>query len=446
MNKVSKINWFFIGMFFISATLLAQVDVEDKQTDKEKFEEAYYESLVQKGIENFDKSIVLLEKCLKLQPENAIIFHEIGKNYFFQKDYINAENFYTKASKIDTKNKWYLIDLYEVFYQTKNYNRAIDIVQKVIPLDKKYKEDLVSLFMYTQQFDKALVLINDLDQNIGNTDLRDRYKLQITSQTKPNASDKNALEKAIEQDPNNEENYLSLIYSYSDKNQEEKAHQIALKLEKNIPNSVWAQVFLYKYHIANNDGNSANKSLETVFANTKIDKKVKFRMYNEFLIFVLKNPTFEPQLNKATTYFDNDSEFNVYKEIGKFYYKKKNWELAIKNLEKATNNDLETNLFLLASYEETSNFDKLQNKASDLVDTFPSQPEYYFFAGKASNQLKKYKIANDFLESGLDYVIENKALELDILNQLIQSSKEMGNKQKSDSYLARANNLKINQK
>ena len=445
-KKVSNIKWFIFGMCIISANVLAQTQPEDVALEKDDFQESYYESLIQKGIENYDKAIVSLEKCIKIQPDNAVIYHELGKNYFFQKDYQNAEQAFVKATQLDTENKWYLIDLYEIYYQTKNYNQALSIVQKIIPLDKKYKEDLVSLYMYTQQFDKALVLINELDENVGNTELRDRYRLQITSQTKINSSDKNTLEKAIEQSPDNEENYLSLIYMYTDNNQEEKAFQVAQKLEKNIPNSTWAQVFLYKYHINNNDGNSAVKSLEMVLNSSKIDKKVKYRMYNEFLIFALKNPIFETELNKATTYFENDSEFNVYKEIGKFYYKKRNWDLAIKNLEKASNTDLETNLFLLASYEETSKFEILETKASELIDTFPNQPEYYFFAGKVSNQLKKYKKANAFLESGLDYVIDNIDLEIDFLNQLAEASKGLGNNQKSDQYLARASNLKTKQK
>ncbi|WP_395055951.1 tetratricopeptide repeat protein [Flavobacterium sp.] len=445
-KKVSNKKWFIIGMCIISANILAQTQPEDVALEKDDFKESYYESLIQKGIENYDKAIVSLEKCIKIQPENAVIHHELGKNYFFLKDYQNAEKAFVKAAEIDTKNKWYLIDLYEVYYQTKNYNQALVIAQKIIPLDKKYKEDLVSLYMYTQQYDKALVLINELNENVGNTELRDRYKLQITSQIKTNSSDKNTLEKAIDQSPNNEENYLSLIYMYSDNNQEEKALQVARKLEKNIPNSFWAQVFLYKYHINNNDGISAVKSLEMVLNSSKIDKKVKYRMYNEFLIFALKNPIFETELNKATVYFENDSEFNVYKEIGKFYYKKKSWDLAIKNLEKASYTDLETNLFLLASYEETSKFEILETKASELIETFPNQPEYYFFAGKASNQLKNYKKATDFLESGIDYVIDNVDLEIDFLNQLSEASKGLGNTQKSDQYLAKASNLKTTQK
>lgn len=444
-RKVSNILGLMMGMFFISATVLAQTEPNDVASSEEQFQDSYFESLKYKGMENYDKAILSLEKCLKIQPENPVIYHELGKNYFFEKDYINAEKAFLKATQLDVQNKWYLIDLYEVYYQTKNYNQSLQVVQKIIPFDKNYKEDLVSLYMYTQQYEKALVLINELDENVGKTELRDRYRLEISSQAKTNLTDKNELEKAIELAPNNEENYLSLIYMYSDNKQEEKALQVARKLEKNIPDSEWAQVFLFKYYINNNNGNEAAKSLEMVLSGSKIDKKIKYRMYNEFLIFTLKNPIFEPQLNKATTYFENDSEFNVYKEIGKFYYKKKNWDLAINNLEKAfksANSDFETNVFLLASYEETNNFGTLSKIADDLIDTFPNQPEYYYFAGKAANRLKNFKKAKTLLESGLDNVVENKDLEIDLLNQLAEVYTALGDSKKSTEYLAKANNLK----
>ncbi|WP_246020717.1 tetratricopeptide repeat protein [Flavobacterium humi] len=432
-------------MFFISTALLAQTQPEDVALVSDDFQESYYESLMQKGMENYDKAIVSLEKCLKIQPENPVVYHELGKNYFFQKDYPNAEKAYIKATQLDSKNKWYLIDLYEVYYETKNYNEALLVVQKIVPFDKKYKEDLVSLYMYTQQFDKALVLMNELDETVGKTELRDNYRLEINSQTKNNVSNKGELEKAIENSPKNEENYISLIYLYTDNNQEDKAFQVAQKLEKNIPESEWAQVFLFKYHINENDGNGAAKSIERVFNGSKIDKKIKYRMYNEFLIFALKNPAFESQLNKVTAYFENDPEFDVHKEIGKFYYKKKSWDLAVKNLEKSfknKNTDLETNIFLLASYEETNNYEGIVKVASELIDTFPNQPEYYFFAGKAASQLKNFKKANEILETGLDFVVENKELEIDFLNLLAEVSTALGNAKKSSEYLAKANNLK----
>ena len=445
IEKLPKNIVFTIGMFCISAIAFAQTEPDDIALVTDDFQEAYYESLKQKGIENYDKAILSLEKCLQLQPDNAVIYHELGKNYFFQKNFIEAENALIKATQMEPGNKWFWIDLYEVYYETKNYNQGILTLQKIISLDRNYKEDLLSLYMYTRQYDKALVLINELDESSGKTEVRDRYRLEINAQAGNNSVDKNDLEKAIEQNPLNEENYISLIYKYSDNNQEEKARQVTQKLERNIPNSEWAQVFMFKYHVNDNKGKEAFSALEKVLNGRKIDKKIKFRMFNEFLIFTTKNPAFENQLSKVTAYFENDTEVNVYKELGKFYYKRKNWNQALQYLEKSfvsNNTDLEANIFLLASYEEAANFEMMLKKASELVDTYPNQPEYYYFAGKALGKLKNNKKAIEYLETGIDYVIDNIALESDFCLVLAEVFKASGNIQKSDEYLARANHLK----
>lgn len=449
MNKKALKISFLLVLIFNAQTFIAQTNPEDIASETDAFQEAFYESIKQKGIENYDKAIIQLEKCVELQPQNAIVNHELGKNYFFKKDYVSAEEWFIKATQIDPKNKWYWIDLYEVYYETKNHNQGILTLQKIIPLDKKFKEDLLAQYMYTRQYDKALLLINELDETEGKTERRNQYRVEINKQTGSSAGNKNELEKAIEDNPLNEENYLSLIDKYSENNQEEKARQVIEKLKRNIPNSDWAQVFLFKYHINEGKGLEASKSLETVLKSRKVDKKIKFKMFNEFLIFASKNPAFENQLASATQYFEGDPEVDVYKEVGKFYYKKKNWDFAIKNLEKSIankNSDVETNVFLLASYEEKADFVKIQKWASDLIDIYPNQPEYYFFAGKSAFQLKNVKKANELLEIGLDYVVDNDGLEFDFLNLMSEVATALGNPKKANEYAARATNLKNKKK
>lgn len=441
MSKNIRRILFSLVLFSNTTLLFAQTEPDDIALVDDDFQEAYYESLKQKGIENYDLAIVQLEKCLQLQPENAVIYHEIGKNYFFKKEYVKAEEALTKATQIDSNNKWYWIDLYEVYYETKNYNQGILTLQKIIPLDKNYREDITSLYMYTRQYDKALLMINTLDATEGKSERRNQYRAEINMQTGMQAGNKSDLEKAIEQNPLNEENYLSLITKYSDSNQEEKTRQVVQKLLQNIPSSEWGQVFAFKYFIQDSKGTEAATALEKVLQSPKMDKKIKFKMYNEFLIFTQKNPSFESQLHKATVYFEGDPDFNVYKEIGKFYYKKKDWNQAIQNLEKANivaTNDIETSLFLMAAYEEVGNYIALQKFASELVDTYPNQPEYYFFAAKANYQQKNIKKANEFLETGLDYVVENVALEIDFLRLLSQIAKDLGNAKKAEEYSAKA--------
>ncbi|MBC7525238.1 MAG: cytochrome C biosynthesis protein, partial [Flavobacterium sp.] len=85
-----KNTFFYISIFvllFNSPSLFAQIPKDTLALAENKFEDSFYESLKQKGIENYDKAIESLEKCKDLQPQNAIIYYELGKNYLSQKKY-----------------------------------------------------------------------------------------------------------------------------------------------------------------------------------------------------------------------------------------------------------------------------------------------------------------------------------------------------------------------
>lgn len=433
-----------LGMFCVPVSLLAQTEPDDIALNNDAFQDAFYESLKQKGIENYDKAITALEKCQKLEPNNPTVFFELGKNYLAQRDYKRAYDSFEQATKIDPKNKWFWVGMYDVCYETRDWTQAIVIVNKLIEFKKEYEEDLVSLYMNTQQFDKALELINKLNDNVGKSDLRDNYKNQILKNTKYQGSEKDNLIAQISKNPKEEANYIALIYLYSESNQEEKALEIAKKLEKEIPTSDWAQVSLFKFHLNNNDGPKAVKAMDIALASKKIDSKIKHRMLNEFLIFVKDKPEFTTDLDRAIGYFDNDKEVKVAKEIGKFYEAKKVWDKAIRYYEmhlKTNADDVETMLLLFNAYTETQQFDVLARKAEAAMEVFPLQPQFYYFGGLANNQLKNYKKAKDLLEMGLDYLVDDPALEINFNIQLGEAYNGLGDAKKKEIYFSKAEKL-----
>ena len=433
----------FVGILFPNF-VLAQTEPDAIGLADDEFQNAFYEALLQKGIENYDKAITALEKCKKLQPENAVVYSEMGKNYLPQKKYKDAYDSFEKAATIDPKNMWFWVGMYDVCYETKDYNQAIVIVNKLIEFKKEYKEDLVSLYMNTQQFDKALDLINQLNTTVGKNELRENYKRQILSVAKYQTSEKDNLMDQIKKYPKEEANYIALIFLYSESNQEEKALEVAKQLETEIPTSDWAQVSLFKFHLNNNDGKNAVIAMNKVFESSKIDSKIKHRMLNEFLIFVKDKPEFDKDLEKAISYFDNDKEVQVAREIGKFYHNKKDWSHAISYYEmhlKNHSDDIETGLLLLQAYTEKQQFDVVAKKATDYIDLFPSQPKLYYYAGLAYNQLINYKKAKEFLEMGMDYLVEDIALEINFNIQLGEASAGLGDVKKKESYFLKAEQL-----
>lgn len=400
--KQTVLVFLFFALLCNSALVLAQVEPEEIKLDTDQFQDYFYEALKQKGIENYDKAIAALEQCLKLKPDEASLYFEIGKNNLALKDYEQAYNSFEKATQIDPKNKWFWAGMYDVSYQTKNYIQAIPIVQKLIEFDQDYKEDLVSLFMNTDQFDMALSLINELNETVGKSEKRELYKAKIISQGKVKNS------------------------------------------ESEITDSEQVQVRLFKEYLEANEIEKAIQSMNLVLASTKIDAKIRHRVLNEFLIFVNKNLQYSPDLEKAVSHFDSDTEIHVAKEVGKFFQNKKQWDNAQYYYEKSlksNSNDVEIHLLLMQVYVEKKQFEILLPKAIAALEIFPTQPQFYYYAGLANNQLQQFKKAKELLEMGLDYLVNDESLEINFNIQLGEAYNGLGDWKKKEMYFIKANQL-----
>ncbi|WP_374505910.1 tetratricopeptide repeat protein [Flavobacterium sp.] len=393
--NIKTIVFFFLSLFVLPFSGWTQTEPEDIAIVSDEFQDAFYESLLQKGIENYDKAIVALEKCLVSQPNNAAVHFELGKNFLALKQYENAYQSFQNATQIEPKNRWFWVGIYDLSFQTKNYDQAMAAVQQLILFDERYKDDLIPLYMMTNQFEKALALIKEMDAKYGKSQERMQFKNQILLATKDETSD-------------------------------------------------WKEVGDFKKYLEANDGDQAVQLMNNILVNTQIPNTVKHRVVNEFLIFAFKNPQFESNLEKAISLFDSDEEVNVAQAIGKFYQNKNQTEKAIRFYELALQKEVgavETNLLLLQAYTTTQQFEKLAQKSAAGIELYPAQAYFYYYFGLANNQLRQFKKAKDTLETGLDFVIDDLDLEINFNLQLAEAYNGLGDFNKKDSFFAQANQL-----
>ena len=373
----------------------SQTEPEEIAMVSDEFQDSFYESLLQKGIENYDKAIVALEKCLVSQPNNAAVHFELGKNYLALKQYENAYQSFQKATQIEPKNKWFWVGIYDLSFQTKNYERAMTAVQQLILFDERYKDDLIPLYMATNQLEKALTLIGEMNAKYGKSQERTQFKNQILLATKNQSSD-------------------------------------------------WKELSEFKNYLDVNDGNQAVQTMNSILANSQIPNAVKHRVMNEFLIFAYNNPQYEGALENAISVFDSDKEINVAQAIGKFYQNKNNSENAIRFYELALQKEVgivETNLLLLQAYTTAKQFQKLAKKAEEGTELYPAQAYFYFYFGLANNQMRQFNKAKEALETGLDFVIDDLDLEINFNLQLAEAYNGLGDFKKKDNFFAKADQL-----
>jgi tetratricopeptide (TPR) repeat protein len=439
--KNKLLAWVF---FLSSGILLAQEEPDAIALANDAFQENFYESLKQKGIENYDKAILSLEKCLTFEENNPTVYYELGKNYLNLKNYKNAENAFEKATQLLPNNKWYWVGLYEVYFSSRQYTKAITVLDKIIGFDPNYQDELVMLYMYTQQYDSALELIDILSESVGKSERRSQYRAQILSMNRYKIKEKDRLQELIKQYPSEEIHYITLIDLYNQNNEIDKSFETAKILAKNIPTSEWAQISLYKHFLEQKQYKQAVLTMQKVISSPLIDDKIKHRVLNEFLVFVTNNPTYQSDLDKAIMLFSTASDVNVAKEVGKYYHEKSNFVLANKYYEMAFANneqDNELNSLLLKSYQETQNYEKLHKTATAIIDFFPLQPDLYLYAGIGFNQTQNFKKAQTYLEMGLDYLVENKPLERLFYQQLIVAFQGLNNTSKTTVYQRKLSEL-----
>lgn len=445
MNRFITVLILFITFGYNKVSFAQEIqNPEEIAAVDDAFENNFYDALTQKAIENYDRAIVSLQKCLDKDVNNPVIYHELGKNYFALKNYAEAQNAFQKAIDLNPKERWYWNGLYDVFYETKDYNNAIRIVSKLIEFNKDFQDDLVSLYMYTNQKDKALALLIAMEQTTNLSQTMEYYKLQLERTPEVNKPHKDDLEKEIEKNPLVEQNYIDLIFQYSESNNEEKAFEVAKKLAENIPNSDWAHVSLVKFYLNNNDGQNATTSMFKVLESAKIDNKIKHRVFNEYLIFSTNHTSFSDNLEKAVAILDEDKAINVSKEVAKYFLKKNKSEEAILYFEKSITNqpeDFESFEFLMQLLMQQKQYEKVNKYANQQLELYPTQASLYFYAGVALLNLNKTKEAISKLEEGLDYVVENPTLEKEFYTQLANSYQKMGDTKKKEMYLTKSQKL-----
>lgn len=447
--NLQSITFFLMGLI-ISLNTYAQVDFnkppnDDLGENEDAFQDAFFEALKQKGIENYDKAIDALQECLVLNDAEPVVYFELGKSYNKLKRFNEAETALKKASHKMPDNEWVLDELYDVYMQQKNYDEAIKTVRQLVKYHPDYKEDLAGILFSMSQYDEALKILDDLDAELGINPRRDKLRNSIYSATGRKKEQIQNLENRVSKNPKSEENYLALIYRYSANNQKEKAFETAEKLQQIHPNSELVHLALYKFYLDKGNADKAISSMQVVVKSSSIKPDAKVKVLKDFVAFVAKNPQYEDDLIKATIAIsESENNLDALVEMAQFHLAKNEKSKALhyykKALVKAPNNfDILRNVLLL--YIDVGELEMASEKSKWALESYPSQPIVYLINGVALNNLKKHQQAIESLQMGLDYIIDDPKMEADFYIELSKAYTGLDNLEKAKTFKDKAQKL-----
>ncbi len=148
--------------------------LEDKHIDGEMSADTFYfmgKAWCFKA--NEEKSLVLFNKALELEPEDAKIYTAIGKAYYWMDEDNKAKEFFLKAINYDKSQSEAYIGVADVYENAKEYDEALVWAKKALKYDKdnhNIYNTLGSIYMRMEKYDeaakvfqKALNIADDVD-------------------------------------------------------------------------------------------------------------------------------------------------------------------------------------------------------------------------------------------------------------------------------------------
>ena len=418
--------------------VLEDVNQDDLGNVTDEFQEQFFEALKQKGIENYEKAILALEECQRLEPNNPVVYFEMARNYNELENYDRAIANLEKAHQLAPKREDILDQLYKTYTRAKQYDNAIETLLKLLSFDEDYKEKLANIYLLNRQFDEALQTIDELDEQEGPSTYRNKLRRQIYARTGDTAAQIENLEQGIANNPENEKNYLNLIYIYSDMGDDEQAYNTALQLLEANPGSTLVHLALYKFHLEREEPEQAVNSMKIVFESEEIDAESKFKVLNDFLIFVDNNPEYEEDLMQVSKMLsERENAPKLYSQLGQYYMKRGELEDALSFFKAGLAENTEdfqlvkNTIFLELELEK---YKEARDLSKEMLEVFPAQPVLFLLQGIALNQLEEYREAIEILTFGLDYLIDNPRMEIDFYTQLKMAYKELGEEEKSAEF------------
>ncbi|WP_034230191.1 tetratricopeptide repeat protein [Aquimarina pacifica] len=453
MNTYSK-HMYLLFLFFIIGTghMFAQeiqpkqeINIDDLGNVSDEFQELFFEALKQRAITNYDKAIEALNKCVAIDSEPDYLYLELGKNYLELKLFQKAEENFKKVIAVRPEDKFVLEYLFTVYFQEHKYKESIEVVEKLVTFDSMFKEQLANLYIIEERYDDGLTVLDELDEEFGRDSYRDSIRRRITSKlTNPN-NQIGKLEQKIKDEPKVEQNYLNLIYLYSQDNKKQKAFETAKLLLEKKPKSELVHLALYKFYLDQGKVEKAITSMKIALKGEAVDPDSKYKVINDFLSFLDINPQYESQLEDVLSGFSSqDNTAKIFTELGNYFYKKNKKEQALNFYErgiKETATDFELLKRILFLQVDLERYSKALEGSNLALELFPAQPIFYLVNGVSLLNLGKVDQALEILNTGIDYVIDDKIMEADFYKQISSGYQKKGDTTKALEYQQKVHEL-----
>lgn len=390
------------------------------------------------------------KECLRLDPNSAAAKYELGNIYRYNGLYDNALKYGRECANDEPKNEWYQLLYIECLHNKRQYEQAADVYARLIknyPNRSEFYEGLASEYMYSGSYEKSYKAFDELEKKFGQNETFTINKIKLLRQLKKNDEAELEFKKLIQSNPKEAKYYTYLAEFYQDTKQNDKAMDTYQEVLKIDPKNPMVHLALADYYKLQNDQTNFYKEIKIAFENPDLDVDTKIKILVSYYELSEVNETYKQQalelcLITLKLHSNSADAHSIYADFllkdKKLKEAQTEYTESIK-LDKSKFSIWQQLLFVESELNDNTN---LQIHSAEAMELFPNNPIPFFFNGFANIQLKKYDLAVNALEEGVEFVYDNKPLLKDYYSNLGNAYNALKNYTKSDKAFDDA--LKVN--
>jgi tetratricopeptide (TPR) repeat protein len=424
----------FIAVLFSISACKTQEEATPKKpetTSREQFKSLFHEAISEKMIGHYDRATTLFEQCLILEPQNASVHFALAELYETVGNLPKAIQAANTAYDLDKTNKWFGIKVAQLYFKVGDYEKsasffsiAITEEEKNLELKYQYAEALIN----SKQFAKAIVVLDDIEVETGKFAEMSLAKHDMYMMLGQPEKAKAEIDLLLSENPTNVEFRMTIGQYYLDTDQYDKARSTCQDIIKINPEFGEVYFLLGDIELRSNNVQKAMDFYGTGFSkeSVSLERKLHFIDMLMPMAFGYSGPeskVAEKGLGDAFKSIYDPALKNAQLHItyGDYLMKSGNKTAALEQFKiVASLNSVDYRFWkqILELETELQDYPNLFIDAQKALELFPSQPEFYLFAGIAGYEVGKFSESEEFLFLGKDLVINNNALRAEFYTQL----------------------------
>jgi len=406
-----------IGILIVGLTILFSctkkavpeqaIGMEKKEDKIRAFEHYYQDGLKYFILGNYPDAQAYFNKAYQVFPENGALNYMLGQMALANKESAKAINYGLKASKADSKNKYYALLLAKSYEQKLDADEAIKVYKRIIsemPNSNEHYFDLANLYIYQRNYNEALKIYDKIEQSYGKSIELTRQKQQIylrDNKYEKALEEGEILMKAFPEDYDIKAAHAEFLYTNK---KEAEAIAILEEVVKKDPNNPRSHLILADIYQMKGNDKKANEELLLVFKNTDVELETKLSILEDFMRNAKTEEAEKAALLMAKAIVEkHDKEAKSYAALGEAQLisgnKLEAWKAFIqsKNID-GNNYNLWIQLLTLDS--DLQKNDSLLAHTNQALELFPNQAVLWLYNGTAYVQKKEYPKAIESFEEG----------------------------------------------